>query len=193
MQMPAHALAALASVVIAGCAQAPGFDQGLFDGVEPVFVDAGPFEAGIVPLDADLGGVLGPQVLGSIDASGGATGGGGTRETGGSAPSVADAATSGASDAAIASGEPDAGGSEVETLVPTTTTDAAGAESGTEAVADAGPADASSGATARDAAAASCSPQLCRNNCLALPRCCNNDNECACFDPGTRQCRLPSL
>jgi hypothetical protein len=192
MQMPARELAALASVVIAGCAQAPGFDQGLFDGIEPVFFDAGTFDAGIVPLDADLGVVLGPHVLGSIDASGGATGGG-THETGGPAPSVADAATSGASDAAAVSGEADAGGSEVETLVPITTTDAAGAESGTRAVADAGPADASSGATARDAAAVSCSPQLCRNNCLALPRCCNDDNECACFDPGTRQCSLPSL
>jgi hypothetical protein len=192
MQMPARELAALASVVIAGCAQAPAFDEGLFDGIEPVLFDAGQFDAGAVPLDADLGGVLGPQVLGSIDASGG-TSGGGTRETGVPAPSIADAATSGASDAATVSGEADAGGSEVDNLVPITTTDAAGAESGTQAVANAGAADASSGTTARDAAAALCSAQRCRNNCLALPRCCNDDNECACFDPGTRQCSLPSL
>jgi hypothetical protein len=192
MQMPARQLAALASVVSGGCAQAPSFDEGLFDGIEPVYFDAGPLDAGSVPLDADLGGMLEPQVLGAIDASGGATGGG-THETGWSAPSLADAATTGASDAAIVSGETDAGGSEVETLIPITTTDAAGAESGTEAVADAGSADASSGATARDAAAAFCSPQLCRNNCLALPRCCNDDNQCACFDPPTRQCSLPSL
>lgn len=37
-----------------------------------------------------------------------------------------------------------------------------------------------------------CSPLTCNNNCLLLPRCCNDNNECACLAPfGT--CSLPSL
>ncbi len=57
---------------------------------------------------------------------------------------------------------------------------------------DAGPSD--SGRTETDARPApTCNPSTCSNNCLLLSRCCDVHDECACEEPWTGQCTLPSL
>jgi hypothetical protein len=177
MQMLARKVATLIVGTIAGCAQAPSFDEGVFPGLGQTYLDAGSPEASMVALDAAFGGLFGnePELLSGFDASG--------FDAGLRAPSAADSALASTFEA---------GGPDADIVPEASDADASAvADSGVAADADLRPSDASSATAARDAA--TCSPLTCNNNCLLFPRCCNEENECACLDPGTRQCSLSSL
>lgn len=179
MQMLARKLAALLLGSIAGCALAPSFDEEVFPGLGQTHFDAGAPEASIVALDAALGGLFGdePELLSGFDAS--------SVDAGLRAASAADSAVA----SMVEAGPdvrvmPEAGGADASAV-------AQAADSGVAV--DAGPrlGDAGGATAVRDGA--TCSALTCNNNCLLLPRCCNEADECACLDPGTRQCSLPSL
>jgi hypothetical protein len=179
MQLLARKLGALILGAIAGCAQAPSFDEEVFSGSGQTYLDPGSPEAGIVAPDAALGGLFGnePELLGGFDAS--------VFDAGLRAPKAADSAVASAFEAGPdASVAPEAGVADASAV-------AQAADGGVAADAGLRLGDAGGATAARDAA--SCSPLTCSNNCLLFPRCCNEDNECACLDPGTRQCSLPSL
>jgi hypothetical protein len=163
----------LTSVVCAGCAVAPNLEDDLLNGLE------------------------GPGDDSALDAQSGAAEAGALAEAG--APAGFDAG-SGGFDAGFSglpgpvdSGSgfrPDAGSSIADAGSDARVTDASsgGSDAGVAPTPDASVAptpDASVGAT--------CNPLSCNNNCLLLPRCCNPENECACFSVLTQQCSLPSL
>jgi hypothetical protein len=58
---------------------------------------------------------------------------------------------------------------------------------------DAGSRQTDSGVATTSDSGALCSPVRCNNRCALLMRCCNSSNQCACLDPGSRMCTLPSL
>lgn len=179
MQMPARKLVGLILGAIAGCAQAPSFDEEVFSGSGQTDLGFGLPEASIVTLDANLGGLFGnePELLGGIDAT--------ILDDGLRAPSAADGALASAFEAVADAGVlPEAGDADASAI-------AEAADSGAPADAGLHLGDAGGGTVARDAA--TCSPFTCNNNCLLFPRCCNEQNECACLDPGTRECSLSSL
>jgi hypothetical protein len=157
---------------LSGCAFAPSptdYDFSAFedDGSAPQLPDAA-LEASADTASIDAGFTLAPDAFGPILDGGAGLAGGGTNL-----------------DATVAQ-TPD-----------TTSSDAApgpndAAASSAEAGVDARAAIADSGAEAATAAPL-CRPAACTSRCALLNRCCTADNQCACENPATRECDLPSL
>ena len=76
-----------------------------------------------------------------------------------------------------------------EASLPSVTVDAAA----TRDAAASATRDAASEASAPPPSAPSCNPAQCDNECFLLARCCNAQNQCACFSVLRRTCSLPSL
>jgi hypothetical protein len=184
--------ASLTILSVAGCAQAPEFDDQAFFGGAGALEDAAwPADAGSA-LDAgpgstpggpDSGLVGGLAAGGQLAALGGAGGG-----PGGSFGGLDSGA--GAVDAA-ADSRASAPDTSIGASADTGTGNRDAAQSGPEAGGGTTGGGAAGGGTT--GGGATCNPASCNNDCFLLERCCDENNQCACLTPLTRQCSLPSL
>lgn len=88
-------------------------------------------------------------------------------------------------DAATADGAvADASTASSDAGAPTPSGDSGASDAGTSA---------SSDASTAPVSAPMCVVEQCTNNCLLLPRCCNEQNQCACYSVLRRSCSLSSL
>jgi hypothetical protein len=184
----------LAFTVLAGCAQAPELDESIFQVSAAPTPDAALSAEAGVELDGSLAGAVGTAAGGALPgleagaqlpgpgggASGGIDGGGALSDAALGVTPISDALVGRASDAGFAS-------SDAAQNAP----DAAGGTPGGGTTGGATGGGTPGGAT--PGGGAMCNPATCTNQCLLLQRCCNEDNECACREPLTRQCILRSL
>ena len=83
-----------------------------------------------------------------------------------------------------------------EASLPSATVDAASARDSATSTTDGAATsstDAANEASAPPPSAPSCNPAQCDNECFLLQRCCNAQNQCACFSVLRGTCSLPSL
>jgi hypothetical protein len=194
MQILTRKVAHLTFLAFAGCAQAPELDEAfLTTGPQ---ADAASQDAGVLP-GAGPGGALGgggTGGLGGFDAGGQLAGLGGTGAGPGGALAGIDSGA-GIRDASAdsASTAPDTSVGTIADTGTSGTRDAAqvGPEAGGGTTGGGTTGGSTSGGT--PGAGATCNPATCDNECFLLERCCDENNQCACLTPLSRQCTLPSL
>jgi hypothetical protein len=186
--------ASLTILSVAGCAQAPEFDDQAFfasgeDAAWPAdagsALDAGP---GSTPGGPDTGAVGGLAAGGQLAALGGTGGGpggsfGGLDSGTGAVDAAADSRTSAPDTSIGAVADTGAGSRDAAQSGPE-------AGGGTTGGGSTGGGTTGGGTTG---GGATCNPASCNNDCFLLERCCDENNVCACLTPLTRQCTLPSL
>jgi hypothetical protein len=192
MQIFARKVAAsLMILTVAGCAQAPEFDEQAFFGNVGSLEDAAwPADAGSA-LDAGPGSTLGGPdtgVAGGFAAGGQPAALGGTSGGPGGSFGGLDSGA-GAVDAAA-----DSRASAADTSIGSVVDTGAGSRDAAQGGPEAGGGTTGGGTTGGGTTGgATCNPASCNNDCFLLERCCDENNACACLTPLTSQCTLPSL